>query len=139
MKSTRRSRRAILTLALGLTLGLIRASSAQAPKLPEQTISLAEARMIIDGAIAHAREKNLRLGVVVLDASGDMVVGEHMDGAPGRNIMFAEGKAYASVMQSNDFGDFVETLQDPARSLLRYPEHVRQQSVSGGRRPATGG
>jgi uncharacterized protein GlcG (DUF336 family) len=98
MKSTRRSRRAIPTLALGLTLGLIRASLAQAPKLPEQTISLAEARMIIDGAIAHAREKNLRLGVVVLDASGDMVVGEHMDGAPGRNIMFAEGKAYASVM-----------------------------------------
>ena len=54
--------------------------------------------MIIDGTIAHAREKNLRLGVVVLDASGEMVVGEHMDGAPGRNIMFAEGKAYASVI-----------------------------------------
>jgi uncharacterized protein GlcG (DUF336 family) len=98
MKPIRRSWRAIPLLALALTLALTRAGLAQAPKLPEQTISLAEARMIIDGTIAHGREKNLRLGVVVLDASGEMVAGEHTDGAPGRNIMFAQGKAYASVM-----------------------------------------
>ncbi len=100
MKPTRRLWSAILIpmLALGVTLGLTHASLAQAPKLPEQTISLAEARTIIDAAIAHAGEKNLRMGVVVLDASGEMVAGAHMDGASGRNIMFAEGKAYASVM-----------------------------------------
>jgi uncharacterized protein GlcG (DUF336 family) len=69
------------------------------PSFPPQTISLAEARVIIEGTIALAREKNARLGVVVLDAaSGELVAGEHMDGAPGRNIMFAEGKAYASIM-----------------------------------------
>jgi uncharacterized protein GlcG (DUF336 family) len=98
MKPIRRSWRTIPLLALTLTLALTRAGLAQAPKLPEQTISLAEARMIIDGAVAHGREKNLRLGVVVIDASGEMVAGEHTDGAPGRNIMFAQGKAYASVM-----------------------------------------
>jgi uncharacterized protein GlcG (DUF336 family) len=75
------------------------APQAPPPTLPPQTISLAEARVIIEGTIALAREKNARLGVVVLDAaSGELVAGEHMDGAPGRNIMFAEGKAYASIL-----------------------------------------
>jgi glc operon protein GlcG len=99
MKSTRWSWPAILVLGftLGFTVGLVRTGLAQSPALPEQTISLADAQIIMEGAIAHAREKNLRLGVVVVDASGEMVAGEHMDGAPGRNIVFAEGKAFASV------------------------------------------
>jgi uncharacterized protein GlcG (DUF336 family) len=92
------SPRAILILALVLTIGLGRASLAQSPALSAQLISLAEAHAVMDGAIAYAREKNLRLGVVVLDASGEIVAAEHMDGAPGRNIQFAEGKAFAAVM-----------------------------------------
>lgn len=100
----------LITLALEWT-SLAQVAQAQAqqgqapqaqtppPKLPPQTISLAEARAVIDGTIALAREKNARLGVVVLDAaSGDLVAGEHMDGAPGRNIMFAQGKAYAAIL-----------------------------------------
>lgn len=94
----RSSPRAIVALALLASIGLARSSLAQSPSLPPQLISLAEAHVIMDGAIAYAREKNLRLGVAVLDASGEMVAGEHMDGAPGRNIVFAEGKAFASVM-----------------------------------------
>jgi glc operon protein GlcG len=94
----RSSWRAILVLALFLTLAPGRTSFAQAPALPPQPISLAEAHAIIEGAVALAREKNARIGVVVLDsASSEMVAGEHMDGAPGRNIMFAEGKAFAAI------------------------------------------
>jgi uncharacterized protein GlcG (DUF336 family) len=85
-------------LAAQSTPGLTQ-DRAPPPSLPPQTISLAEARAVIDGAIALAKEKNTRLGVVVLDAaSAELVAGEHMDGAPGRNIMFAEGKAYAAIM-----------------------------------------
>src|SRR5207302_1252498 len=97
------SSRAILILALLLAPGLSRPGFAQSPvppalpALPAQLISVAEAHAIIEGANAYAREKNLRLGVVILDASGEMVAGEHMDGAPGRNIQFAEGKAFAAV------------------------------------------
>jgi glc operon protein GlcG len=91
--------RAILILALFLTPLLGQASLAQAPELPAQLISLAEAHAIIEGTTALAREKNARLGVVILDsASGEMVAAEHMDGAPGRNIMFAQGKAFAAIM-----------------------------------------
>jgi len=86
---------AILVLALALAPAR---SFAQAPSLPEQLISLAEARVIMAGAIAAAVEKNARIGVVVLDATGEMLAAEHMDGVPGRNIMYAQGKAFGSVM-----------------------------------------
>jgi glc operon protein GlcG len=68
------------------------------PAPPENLISVAEAHAIIEGAIAYAREKNWRMGVIVLDTSGEIVAGERMDGASGRNVRFAEGKAYAAVM-----------------------------------------
>jgi uncharacterized protein GlcG (DUF336 family) len=87
------------TLIAALACALAPATSfAQAPSLPEALISLAEAHVIMDGAIKAAVEKNQRIGVVVLDATGEMLAAEHMDGAPGRNIMFAEGKAFGSVM-----------------------------------------
>src|SRR6266568_3238641 len=38
------------------------------------------------------------LGVVVVDTSGELIAGERMDGAPGRNIMMATAKAFTSVM-----------------------------------------
>src|ERR1700719_1986427 len=68
------------------------------PAAPADLISVAEAHAIIQGAVAYAREKNWRMGVVVLDTSGEIVAGERMDGASGRNVRFAEAKAYAAIM-----------------------------------------
>src|SRR5262245_32716352 len=88
----------VVMLVLLATFALGRMSFAQAPALPEQLISAAEAHAIIEGSIAYARGKNLRLGVVVVDTSGELIAGERMDGAPGRNIMMATAKAFTSVM-----------------------------------------
>jgi len=76
-------------------------SQAQAPVLPPALISTAEAHVIIEGAVAYAKEKNWHMGVAVLDINGDIVAAERMDGASGRNVDFAKGKAYASVMYRN--------------------------------------
>jgi uncharacterized protein GlcG (DUF336 family) len=89
---------AILSLALFLTFGPGRACLAQSLAPPADLISTAEAHAIIEGAIAYAREKNTRMGVVVLDTSGEIVAAERMDGASGRNVHFAEAKAYAAIM-----------------------------------------
>jgi len=115
---------AIAALALLLTMGLPSRSFAQTPppSLPPATISLAEARAVIDGAMAAALEKNARLGVVVMDAaSAEMVAGEHMDGAPGRNIMFAQGKAFAAIMYrttSEALSNLVKTRPDRYFGIL---------------------
>jgi uncharacterized protein GlcG (DUF336 family) len=86
---------AIVALAV-----LLAPASAQErpPAAPAQLLSLAEARTIVDGAIAYARGKNMRMGVAVVDVGGDLIAGDRMDGASSRNVRFAEAKAFASAM-----------------------------------------
>src|SRR6516164_9522729 len=102
MKSLRLA--AIPTVAITSVL-LILASGcaglAQAPAPPPVApplISLAQARVIIDGAIAFTREQNLNMAVVVVDAAGNLVSADKMDGTTINNIRFAEGKAFASAI-----------------------------------------
>jgi uncharacterized protein GlcG (DUF336 family) len=101
---------------LGLCLSLLgSASFAQAPAAPEQLISVAEARVIIDGAIAYAREKNTRMGVAVVDIGGETIAAERMDGAGSRNIRFAEAKAFASAQYrqtTEELGNLYKTRPD---------------------------
>ena len=93
---------AALLVVAGAAESLAQAPTPPAPPSPPpELISVAEAHAIIDGAVAYAREKNWRMGVVVLDTSGDIVAGERMDGASGRNVKFAEAKAYAAIMYRN--------------------------------------
>jgi len=66
------------------------------PTLAPPLISLAEARVIIDGAIAFTREQNLNMAIVVVDAAGNLVSADKMDGTTINNTRFAEGKAFAS-------------------------------------------
>jgi uncharacterized protein GlcG (DUF336 family) len=98
-------------LALGMLFALERASFAQSIAAPAELLSVAEAHVIIEGAIAYAREKNVRMGVVVLDTSGEIIAGERMDGASGRNVRFAEGKAFASVTYRNTTQALSETYK----------------------------
>jgi uncharacterized protein GlcG (DUF336 family) len=100
----------------GLSLLTIASTSlAQAPTpapLTPAQISLAEARVIIEGAIAFARDANLRMSVVVLDQATNVVSSARMDGAGVQNIHFAEGKAYASAI----FWQTTQTLADIAKT-----------------------
>ena len=63
------------------------------PTLAPPLISLAEARAIIDGAVAFTRDQNLNMAVVVVDAAGNLVSADKMDGTTINNTHFAEGKA----------------------------------------------
>src|SRR5438552_1889849 len=47
-------------------------------------------------------------GVVVVDTSGELIAGERMDGAPGRNILMATAKAFTSVMYRTPSGKMAE-------------------------------
>ena len=90
------SPRTIAILSLLLIIAGGRMASAQEPAMarpnnPPPLISLPEARAIIEGAIAYAREANLRMAVVVVDHAGNVVSADRMDGAALQNIRFAEG------------------------------------------------
>ncbi|WP_420005807.1 GlcG/HbpS family heme-binding protein [Arenibacterium sp. LLYu02] len=63
------------------------------------TLTLDQARTIIEIARAKGRELNLKpLSVVVLDAGGHVLAFEREDGAAPGRFGIAQGKAYGAVM-----------------------------------------
>lgn len=62
------------------------------------TISLSQARSIISGSLAHARNSGFKpLSVVVLDKGGHVVAFEREDGSSNRRFDVAFGKAHGAI------------------------------------------
>jgi glc operon protein GlcG len=105
---------------------------AQAPAAPltlaPPLISLAEARVIIDGAMTFTRGQNLNMAVVVVDAAGNLVSADRMDATAINNTRFAEGKAFASALlrQTTEvLGDLAKTRPDRYFGIMNmYPGKV---------------
>jgi glc operon protein GlcG len=107
-----------IALSLALLLAAERAGFAQAPApepaMPDfaPSISLAEARAIVEGAIAYAHDNNLRLAVAVVDSYGNLVSADIMDGVRSNDMHGAEGKAFASAI----FRQTTQALSDLAKT-----------------------
>ena len=99
---------AVCLIALWLILGTAghsaAASASEAPAPPsnpivsQSSLPLAEARIIIDGAIAYARSLNMRMAVVVLDDGGHLISADRMDGTSFNSEHQAQGKAFTSII-----------------------------------------
>jgi uncharacterized protein GlcG (DUF336 family) len=75
-------------------------------------VTLEQAQRIVQGALAHAREKQFKpMGVVVLDPSGDLVAFAREDGASMFRFDIARGKAWGAV----GFGASSRALAERAR------------------------
>jgi len=79
--------------------------------LSNSSISLQEARAIIDGAIAFARGQNMRMAVVVLDDGGNVVSTDRMDGTSFNSVNQAIGKAFTSVIYRRPSAEIAELLK----------------------------
>jgi glc operon protein GlcG len=98
------------------------------PAYPAPSITLAEARAIIDGAIALAREKNMTMAVAVVDAAGNVVSTDRMDGTGLQNLPLAEGKAFASAIYrqtTEALGELYKSRPDRYFGIMNmYPGKV---------------
>jgi uncharacterized protein GlcG (DUF336 family) len=121
---------AIGTMLLLATTGT---AVAQAPAMaplayPVPQLTLAEARALIEGAIAYARESNMRMAVAVVDHAGNIVSSDRMDGAAMQNIRFAEGKAFASALYrqtTEALGELYKTRPDRYFGIINmYPGKI---------------
>jgi uncharacterized protein GlcG (DUF336 family) len=92
------------TLALALAAAAAGAQAQAARPLPAANISLEQALALMQGAMAHAREKNLQVTVVVVDSGGHVVSGARMNGMPFGTFDVARGKAIASVATGGESG-----------------------------------
>jgi glc operon protein GlcG len=81
-----------------------------APAAPPQNIDLATAKKMVAAAEAAAVSANAHNGIAVVDANGDLVFFERMDGAAPRALTSAEGKARAAVL----FGMPTKEVRDAA-------------------------
>src|SRR5947209_8010004 len=65
---------------------------------PSGSLTLAEARAIIEGAIGETRARGLQMGITVVDDGGHVISEDRMDGATFGSVIQATGKAYAAAM-----------------------------------------
>ena len=76
-------------------------------------ISLAEANRMIEGAIAHAAELNIKISVAVCDAGGRPIAMNRMDGAIWASTYGSQGKAVASAAFGRPSGDLQDRADQP--------------------------
>ena len=75
-------------------------------------MTFAEAQVIVDRAIAKAKEEFKRpICVAVCDAAGFLVAFARMDGAPLRSIWIAQQKAFTAVRMGTSTAAFLERLR----------------------------
>lgn len=93
------------------------------------SISLPDARTIIDNAMSYARSSTKsRMTVVVLDNSGHLVSLDRMDGASFHLEKFARGKAFLALItrrNTQDAADLAKTRPDRYFGIMAmYPGEV---------------
>jgi uncharacterized protein GlcG (DUF336 family) len=119
-----------LALLIGYLACAAIASAADAPRplAPPTALSLSEARVIIDAAVAYAREQKLTMTVVVLDEEGQLISADRMEGASFHLERFAKGKAYASLIlrdRTETAAELAKTRPDRYFGIMNmYPGEV---------------
>ena len=76
-------------------------------------LTLDDANRIIAGAIAKARELNIRISVAVCDAGGRLVAFQRMDNAIWASAYGSQGKAIASAAFGRPSGELTERAEHP--------------------------
>ena len=76
-------------------------------------LTLAEANRIIEGAIAHAQELNIKINVAVCDSGARLIAFSRMDGAIWAGAYGSQGKAVASAAFGRTSGELQERADSP--------------------------
>ncbi|NQW23576.1 MAG: heme-binding protein [SAR202 cluster bacterium] len=85
-------------------------------------ITLEEANRMVEGAIAKAKELDIKINVAVCDAGGRLVAFNRMDGAIWGGVYGAQGKAVASAAFGRDSGLLQESASSPIVSGILNAE-----------------
>ena len=76
-------------------------------------LTLAEANRVLEGAIAKAKELNIKISVAVCDAGGRLMAFNRMDGAIWGSVYGCQGKAVASAGFARPSGELAERADSP--------------------------
>jgi len=76
-------------------------------------LTLQEATRIVDGAVAKARELDIRISAAVCDAGGRLIAFQRMDNAIFASVYGSQGKAVASAAFGRPSGEMAERADQP--------------------------
>jgi uncharacterized protein GlcG (DUF336 family) len=76
-------------------------------------LTLAEANAVVQGAIAKAREMNIKISVAVCDSGGRLMAFNRMDNAIWGSVYGCQGKAIASAAFARPSGELQERAGSP--------------------------
>jgi glc operon protein GlcG len=76
-------------------------------------LTLEEANRILQGAIAKAKELNIKINVAVCDAGGRLIAFNRMDGAIWAGVYGSQGKAIASAAFGRASGELQQRADSP--------------------------
>jgi glc operon protein GlcG len=76
-------------------------------------LTLADANRIVEGAVAKAKEMNIKISVAVCDAGGRLMAFNRMDGAIWGSVYGCQGKAVASAAFARPSGELAERADTP--------------------------
>jgi len=86
------------------------------------SLTLEEANRIVNGAIAKARELNIRVSAAVVDAGGRLVAFQRMDNAIWGSAYGSQGKAVASAAFGRPSGVMQERASQPTPAGIAAAE-----------------
>ena len=123
-----RSKRSLFSLALALALAAAAGSARAATLAEKKTLTLDGARAVIAAAQAEARRLNAPGGVVaVVDAAGDLVALERLDGTFAAGARISVGKAKTAVAFKKPTRFFEEIIKNGRTAMVALEEFTPLQ------------
>jgi len=112
------SRLAVLCFALGLCL----APDGRAQVIAETTtLTFEGVKVIAEAAEAEAMQNDWNVVIVVVDANGDLLYLQRMDGAHLGSLQLAQEKARTAARYRRPSKDFADWLHDGGQAALALP------------------
>ncbi|MGI9149578.1 MAG: GlcG/HbpS family heme-binding protein [Chloroflexota bacterium] len=85
------------------------------------TPTVANVRVLVEGALAKAESLGINVSVAILDAAGDLVMFQRMDGAPPFTVEVSQGKAYGVIFMRRTSAE----LRDMANTRAQFFDAVK--------------
>ena len=95
-------------------------------------LTLEEANSVVQGALAKAKELNIKISAAVCDAGGRLVAFNRMDGAIWAGAYGSQGKAVASAGFGRSSGVLAERADTPISIGIRAAEGGHMIPSQGG-------
>ena len=103
-----------------------------AAQMTRPTLSSDAARLLIEAAVAEARELSVAITVVVVDESGVTKEMLRMDGAPLVSVQTAINKAYAAAAIGMPPDDFYAAIESDGAAVAEFGTRPGLALIAGG-------